>query len=300
MYLSTDQFATSFPVTSSPSITEMTIHEQGSGTCNEDFLLKDGNLYGVFDGATSLENSPSRSGLSGGFQAASIAAATFRHHVGPLAQAAEVANHRIRTAQGYDRIPSDQRLRLWSTSLAAIRLHGSSFEYCHTGDCMIMLLHHDGSHSLLSPELDIDSETLTLWQQSPDSGQPIHSLLAEQIARVRLQMNVCYGVLNGEPEAMNFLRHGHHSLAGVADILLFTDGLMLPKADPKDRTDWQSFANMYCRGGLGAIRDHVRTVQQTDPACRCYPRFKVHDDIAAIALTVDGVVAPEHTLPQSC
>ena len=74
MYLSTDQFATSFPVTSSPSITEMTIHEQGSGTCNEDFLLKDGNLYGVFDGATSLENSPSRSGLSGGFQAASIAA----------------------------------------------------------------------------------------------------------------------------------------------------------------------------------------------------------------------------------
>jgi hypothetical protein len=300
MYLSTDQFTTSFPVTSSPSYTEMTLHEQGSGTCNEDVLLKEGNLYGVFDGATSLEKNPSRSGLSGGFQAASIAAETFRHHVGPLAQAAEVANHRIRTAQGYDRIPPDQRLRLWSTSLAAIRLHETSFEYCHTGDCMIMILHHDGSHSLLSPELDIDGETLALWQQSPATGQTIHSLLAEQIAEVRLRMNVSYGVLNGEPEAMQFFRHGHHSLAGVSDILLFTDGLMLPKADPTSPTDWHSFADIYCRGGLTALRDHVRTVQQTDPVCRCYPRFKMHDDIAAIAVTVDGVASPECKRPQSC
>ena len=30
-------------------------------------------------------------------------------------------------------------------------------------------------------------------------------------------------------------------------------------------------------------------------------RFEhTYDDIAAIALTVDGVAAPEHTLPQSC
>ena len=300
MYLATDQYSTSFPVASSPSFTMTTIHEQGSGTCNEDVLLKGGNLFGVFDGATSLENSFACSGISGGFQAASIAAETFHHHSGTLAQAAEKANHRIRVAQGHDRIPLNQRLRLWSTSLAAIRLHGSSFEYCHTGDCMIMLLHHDGGHSLLSPELDIDSETLALWQQSPDSGQPIHSLLVEQIAKVRLQMNVGYGVLNGEPEAMNFLRYGHHSLAGVADILLFTDGLMLPKADPTGLTDWQSFADIYCRGGLTALRDHVRTVQQTDPACRCYPRFKMHDDIAAIAVTVDGLASPECKLPQSC
>jgi hypothetical protein len=300
MYLATDQYSTSFPVVSSPSFTMTTIHEQGSGSCNEDVLLSEGNLCGVFDGATSLEKSYARNGISGGFQAASIAAETFRHHAGPLAQAAEVANHRIRTAQGHDRIPQNQRLRLWSTSLAAIRLHGSSFEYCHTGDCMIMLLHHDGSHSLLSPELDIDSETLALWQQSPDSSRPIHSQLAEQIAKVRLQMNVSYGVLNGEPEAMSFLRHGHHSLAGVADILLFTDGLMLPKADPTGLTDWQSFADIYCRGGLTALRDHVRTVQQTDPACRCYPRFKMHDDIAAIAVTVDGLASPECKLPQSC
>jgi hypothetical protein len=165
---------------------------------------------------------------------------------------------------------------------------------------MIMILHHDGSHSLLSPELDIDGETLALWQQSPATGQTIHSLLAEQIAEVRLRMNVSYGVLNGEPEAMQFFRHGHHSLAGVSDILLFTDGLMLPKADPTSPTDWHSFADIYCRGGLTALRDHVRTVQQTDPVCRCYPRFKMHDDIAAIAVTVDGVASPECKRPQSC
>jgi hypothetical protein len=300
MYLTTDQYSTGFPGTSLLPFNVTTLHEQGSGKCNEDVLLNTNNLCGVFDGATSLSGNPFPSGISGGLRAATIAADTFRHHDGPLKKAAEEANYRIRAAQGFERIPLDQRLHLWSTSLAVIRVHESSFDYCHTGDSMIMLLHHDGSHTLLSPELDIDGETLELWRQSPDTGGTIHSLLAEQIASVRLQMNRSYGVLNGEPESTRFLRHGKHSLAGVSDILLFTDGLILPKTDPAGPTDWHSFTNIYRRGGLASIRDHVRTVQATDPACRRYPRFKMHDDIAAVAVTFDGIDAPGRTLPQSC
>ncbi len=300
MFLSTDQYSTGFPATSAVSCSVTTLHEQGSGTCNEDVLLHGNTLCGVFDGATSLTENPSRSGLPGGLQAAGIAAETFRHHAGSLTQAAEEANHRIRAAQGYEQIPQDQRLHLWSTSLAVIRLHHSSFEYCHTGDCMIMLLHSDGGHTLLSPELDIDSETLELWRQSTDTGGAIHALLAAQIADVRLQMNRSYGVLNGEPEAMDFFRHGRHGLAGVTDILLFTDGLMLPKADPARPTDWHHFADIYRRGGLAGLRDHVRAAQETDPQCRRYPRFKMHDDIAAVAVSLSGPESPGCTLFQSC
>jgi hypothetical protein len=113
---------------------------------------------------------------------------------------------------------------------------------------------------------------------------PIYHHLAEQIHRVRLQMNVSYGVLNGEPQALDFIHHGYQDLDGVRDILLFTDGLYPPRETPQNGNDWQSLVNLYRCGGLPAVRDHVRHLQQTDPSCRKYPRFKQHDDIAAVAI----------------
>ena len=296
MYLSTDQLFSSCSFSPKPFHAVETLHEQGSGEQNEDVLLRGENIFGVFDGATSLEKFYDTAGSTGGLRAARIAADTFRNESGSLPQIAGKANRLLRQAQERCRIPLHERQRLWSTSLAVVRLGDTSFEYCYTGDSMILLLHDDGDHTLLSPELDIDRETLTLWQNSPISEQPIHTCLAEQIVRVRLEMNVRYGVLNGEPESMHFLRHGRKSLANVTDILLFTDGLALPKADPREPSDWQSFVDLYRAGGLAAIRDHVRSFQIRDPACRLYPRFKMHDDIAAIAVTIDrGSASPDHT-----
>ena len=300
MYLSTDQLSIACPNAFQSQYAVETLHEQGSGKQNEDILLLSGPLFGVFDGATSLDKYHNQDGATGGLCAASIAAATFKDHSGSLPQAADVANRLLRETQILCRIPLNQRQRLWSTSMAVIRMHAASFEYCQTGDSMIMLLYRDGGCRLLSPELDIDGETLELWQNATGGDQPIHTLLADQITKVRLQMNVTYGVLNGEPESMDFLRHGHESLAGVSDILLFTDGLLLPKTDPRSPSDWQTFADLYRSGGLTAIRNHVRALQREDSTCRRYPRFKTHDDIAAIAVTVGHDNAwPAHMHPRS-
>lgn len=300
MYLSTDQLSIACPSASQPLYSVETLHEQGSGEQNEDILLWSGALFGVFDGATSLDKYYDQDGATGGLCAASIAAATFRDHSDSLPQAAEEANRLLRETQIRCRIPLNQRQRLWSTSMAVIRMHASSFEYCHTGDSMIMLLYRDGGCRLLSPELDIDGETLELWQNASSGDLPIHTLLADQITKVRLQMNITYGVLNGEPESMHFLRDGRESLAGVSDILLFTDGLLLPKTDPRSPSDWQTFADLYRSGGLTAIRNHVRALQREDSTCRRYPRFKTHDDIAAVAVSIGHDNAwPAHTHPLS-
>lgn len=292
MYLSAEQLATLSPCPAVPRHTVETLLEKGSGALNEDVLLTGDELFGVFDGATSLDTRKF-AGLTGGLLAARIAARTFQEESGCLDSLADRANRRIRHALLTENVSMSDRHRLWSTSLAVIRLTADRFEYCQTGDAMILLIHDDGSHRLVVPETDIDRETLHLWQKaSPAPATTIQDLLAEQIHRVRLQMNVSYGVLNGEPEAMRFLRHGYVDLAGVSDILLFTDGLFLPRENPLDSDDWQRLVDLYRNGGLQAVRSHVRRLQRQDPTCRKYPRFKRHDDIAAVAIRLHRTPQP--------
>lgn len=293
MYLSTEQFtlSPSFPAT--PRYQVQTLLEKGSGALNEDVLLQTGDLFGVFDGATSLDRRNFFGGLTGGLLAARIAAFAFREGTGDLAQRADAANRRIRTALLAENVSLRERHRLWSTSLAVVNLAEENFEYCQTGDALILLIEDDGGYRLLTPEIDIDRETLQLWKKAQvEPTTTIQDLLAEQIHRVRLQMNVSYGVLNGEPEAMHFLRHGYENLAGVSDILLFTDGLFLPRENPLESDDWQHLVSLYRGGGLQAVREHVRRLQREDPSCRKYPRFKQHDDIAAVAIQLHGSPQP--------
>jgi len=42
--------------------------------------------------------------------------------------------------------------------------------------------------------------------------------------------------------------------------------------------------NLACERGLDGLRDHVRSQEAADPDMKRYPRFKKHDDIAAIAI----------------
>jgi hypothetical protein len=293
MYLSSEQFAIPRPCPALPHYTVETLLEKGSGELNEDVLLRADDLFGVFDGATSLDKRSFADGLTGGLLAAQIAALTFQKEQGCLANIADKANNHIRNTLLAENVSMTERHRLWSTSLAVIRLAEGRFEYCQTGDALILLIDNDGGFCMVTPEIDIDRETLHQWKKLPATQTAtIHDVLADQIHRVRLQMNVRYGVLNGEPEAVNFLRHGYHELAGVSDILLFTDGLFLPRENPLACDDWHSLVDLYRVGGLQAVRNHVRRLQQEDPTCRKYPRFKQHDDIAAVAIKLYGSLQP--------
>lgn len=298
MFLETDQYhlPTAIPALAGPRVD--TLCQQGSGPRNEDLVLADQDLYGVFDGATSLEGETFDGGRkSGGQLAAAIAAKTFAETGGPLARRAVLANRRLAEAQRACGIDGRQRHRLWSTSLAVVRLDEDTFEYCQTGDAMILLLLTNGGHRLLTPEVDIDGETLALWQRAAEAGaSDIYQALGQQIRRVRLAMNVTYGVLNGEERAVKFLRHGREELAGVSDILLFTDGLFLPCRTPGATGNWEEFAAIYRRQGLAGLHHQVRRRQKTDPDCHIYPRFKRHDDIAAVAINLHGASQPAMAL----
>ena len=286
MYLSTEQ--RTFANLSRPLHRHKvkSLLEKGSGEFNEDVLLEEGDLLGVFDGATSLDKRRFQEGLTGGLLAARTAAQAFQGNRCSLDQLAKEANQNIQNAQLDESIGLDERHKLWSTSLAVVHLDGNRLEYCQTGDALILFILKDGGYKVITPDIDIDRDTLQLWKEmqvSPDAL--IHEVLVEQIHKVRLAMNISYGVLNGEPEALEFIRHGYEDLTDVSDILLFTDGLQLPRENPLEEQDWQSFVELYRQGGLQLVRDHVRHLQLQDPACRKYPRFKIHDDIAAVAIS---------------
>jgi serine/threonine protein phosphatase PrpC len=285
MYISSEQLA--YPKLNRPVNNQRvwSLLEKGSGEFNEDVLLEAGDLFGVFDGATSLDKRRFRDGQTGGLLAAKTAALTFQGNRCPLDQLAEKANRNILQAQLNESIALDERHKLWSTSLAVIRLDGNRLEYCQTGDALILFIHRDGSYRMVTPDIDIDRDTLQLWKEMQESPEPpMHGALANQIEKVRLEMNICYGVLNGEPQALDFIRHGYEDLNNVSDILLFTDGLHLPRENPLEDHDWHFFVELYRQGGLQTVRNHVRFLQQQDPECRKYPRFKLHDDIAAVAI----------------
>lgn len=261
--------------------------EQGSGSLNEDVLLRDGNMFGVFDGATSLNRETFAGGRTGGLLAAESAALAFRRNGASLLDLAARANRSIKEAMAEQQVVLDNKSDLWSTSAAVVRLHADRFEWCQVGDCQILVLYRDGSYRLLATPPGHDLETLCLWKQmTSKKGEPIGEVLADQILKVRQGMNIQYGVFNGEEAAMRFVRNGETALEGVSDILLYTDGLSLPRKNPEEGEDLAAFASLYRQGGLRAIRNRVRRMQQEDPACHTYPRFKNHDDIAAIAIPV--------------
>ena len=272
-----------------------TVYEKGSSDLNEDRFLVGEGLYGVFDGATSLDSQKRLDGKTGGAMAAQIAQETFADAKTNLFEAAVEANRRIRLTQISAGLSVDKRHTLWSTSMAVVRVSGDQIEYCQTGDALIMLLYEDNSHTFLTPELDIDRETMMLWKKLNNSVKnkrdSIYTALNVQIKKVRLQMNREYGVLNGEPEAVDFVQHGSKKLTGVTDILLFTDGLYLPKEDPEQKSDWTTFIDLYQRGGLQGVRDTVRSLQRSDRRLALYPRFKLHDDIAAVAVGINSKIS---------
>ncbi|WP_300668758.1 protein phosphatase 2C domain-containing protein [Desulfoluna sp.] len=262
------------------------IHEQGTGVMNEDALLISGNLFGVFDGATSLDKTTFAHGETGGYLAATIAEEMFHSNDASLFELADKANTAILREMVSKGVDVKKKEHLWSTSAAVGRVEDGMFDWVQSGDSLILVIYEDHTHELLVQDFDHDLETLKLWKETAAtrSGSILDELNV-QIRKVRAGMNITYGVINGEETALDFLNHGSLNLTGVAHILMFTDGLFIPREDPEAESNFKELVSLYLAGGLEGVRDHVRSLEKTDPGCRKYPRFKSHDDIAAIALS---------------
>ena len=263
-----------------------TLTDEETGRLSEDALLNNNPLFGVFDGATSLVPYRDKQGRTGAYLAAQIARATFEHGKKPLEELANETNGNIRTEMKKKGINTSKKENLWGTTAAAIKLGKESFEYVQIGDSLILAIYNDNSYKLVVDYHDHDKEVLTKWKKLADKKtKNISEAINGDLVKLRRTSNKKYGVINGEKVMAKFLNAGTESLQNVKHILLFTDGLILPKENPKDKADFDTFVKLYLEGGLMAIKDFVREKETKDPDCWKYPRYKKHDDIAAIAIT---------------
>ncbi len=261
-------------------------YQAGGARPCEDQLICAGDLFGVFDGSSSLVPDL-YDGWTGAWWASHLVSSEFARNDAPLLDLSARANDRLRVAMVNDGVPYDDKLACWSTSAAVVKVQEDRLEWVQIGDSQIIAIDASGGYRLLSEYRNHDRLTLrrlkSLFEQ--DDPDP-HGTLRPYIERVRLQMNRQYGAMNGDREALNFLKPGRCSLQGIRHVLLFTDGLLPPAENPDEDHDLQWLVDLYLEGGLALVQKCVRTKEQSDPDCRIYPRFKPHDDIAAIALSM--------------
>jgi hypothetical protein len=262
------------------------LYKKGSGALNEDAYFLDGRMVGVFDGATALNGSLYEDGKTGGYYASRLARDTFRAGDAPLLKLTHRANRRILKAMQQRGVDLRHKENLWCTSLAVVHVGTDEFEWVQSGDSLILTIDGDHNYQVLVPDHCHDLETLCMWRDMAACGTPaIFESLKEQIIAVRRRVNVTYGALNGESEALDFISRGRRHLAGIRHILLFTDGLFIPQEYPEHGHRLDMLVERFLGGGLQAVYQYVNKLQTSDPLCRRYPRFKPHDDIAAVAIS---------------
>jgi len=255
-----------------------TVYVQGVKDVNEDELLVGKDIFGVFDGATGLV--PYRNGIdeTGGQIAARIAKKVFASSSEPLEKLAIKANTEIAYAMTQNGIDTSNAVHRWSTTAAVVRVREDVLEFTAIGDSCILGILSDGGYRLLVPYQNQDAPLLQVRKSLTSEEK------RERLMSLRKEANVTYGCLNGDARAERFLHTGRYEKALFDSVLIFTDGLMLPKRDALGDEDWNTFVELHRAGGLQNIVKYVRTQEKADSSCERFPRFKIHDDVAAIAI----------------
>ncbi len=267
------------------------ITEQGVGKMNEDALFIGEGKYGVFDGASSLNGYSDEAGRTGGYLAANILKETFEHSDSSLVETARKANQNIAEAMKEKGIDTEKTENVWGSTLAVVELDTlhKKFEWVQVADALILIINKDGTHEVaIKDDYDHDRATMVLWKEMADQGiTDIRTKLQDKLIELRRKANIEYGTANGNPNMEKFLRRGAGSLEDVAHILMFTDGMIPPKKDPRASDDFSELVSWFLEGGLSNVKDRIRERENNDPDCKEYTRYKKSDDIGAIAISFE-------------
>lgn len=271
---------------------------KGVGKMNEDTLISNDalSLYGVADGVSSLIPFQSKEELTGGFIASNEVKTYFESLLvsNNLIDDLEKVNERIRTNMNNYAIDMKKKEQLWGTAVAVVKVVENGIEFIQTGDCMILSVYQNGEVRPLThlQVAHLESLALEKWKEGIGQGILSREELMSQVKDIllsnRRKSNSVegYGVLNGESQAADYFEYGKINKIGLNHLIILTDGMFLPQeVIPSDRRYWDYVAKSILDKGMEQYGIELIELEETDPECIKYHRFKKSDDKAGVLIS---------------
>ncbi|MFF0829357.1 protein phosphatase 2C domain-containing protein [Brevibacillus sp. NPDC003359] len=272
------------------------ISMKGSGKSNEDtYVIQQAkHVYAVIDGITSLIPYENTAGQTGGTLAAELVKKQLEDipEDAALHNYLETINEVLREQMRKSGIQLEQKEVLWGTACAVVRVGDAHIEYAQLGDCMIFAVYEDDTvrpltHTQVS---HLEQAALAKWEEGINEGlctrDELHERCMDILIHNRYQANGPggYGVLNGEPACTDFMEYGRINRVDLKALVLVTDGLFMPRALGGAQPKWEETVLPIVHKGLQRYTDELIALENSDPECIRYVRFKKSDDKTGMIL----------------
>jgi len=156
-------------------------------------------------------------------------------------------------------------------------------------DSIILMIYKDGSHKIFGEKRNHDQGLMLLLKDL--KHRPVDNakeIIMKYVFDLRNRSNIDYGFLNGESEAAKFIAHGRVKLSELSYIVLFSDGLIPLVNDPEFDPQYDEFIKLYTQSGVEGVKDWIRNLENSDTDCNKFIRYKAHDDISIIGITLNS------------
>lgn len=268
----------------------------GSGTMNEDAYVinQEQHVFAVIDGVSSLKMSVQEEEVeqTSGARAAELVKRRLEaiDEETILSDCLVEANQALREEMLLAEVDLEKNEALWGAAAAVVRIQDRHMEYAQTGDCMIFAVYADDTVRPLSyPQVHhLERKAFAKWEEGIRQGlQTREELIASCrsiLAENRYQANTQggYGVINGDPACSQYIEYGRVNRIDLKAVVLLTDGLFMPRAYCEADPRWEETVLPIVHKGLQRYTDELLALENSDPECTKYVRFKKSDDKTGI------------------
>ncbi|MCE4955934.1 hypothetical protein [Macrococcoides caseolyticum] len=264
---------------------------QGVGKMNEDAVVinDDAKIYGVIDGVTSLDGKLV-DGVTPGKRAAEAVKISFEQADAqkPLNNATEFANASIQTEMNQLGVEINHPKDRFQCCHAVVKLGELQAEYTTSADCVIYTI--DKSHLVtqVMPKYQkvVERNNVKMWEDKYPGvydGGKLPDEMLEAIHKAKATANIPggYSVMNGDVKFNQSYNRGKIDTTNLSHILLTTDGFFDIESIGLDK-----FVMKFIEFGLDKMLAYMIDKELEDHDKKKYPRVKLHDDKAAVLITL--------------
>lgn len=268
----------------------------GSGTMNEDAYVinQEQRVFAVIDGVSSLSTGvqESEAARTSGARAAELVKRKLEAMDGKelLTACLVDANDALREEMLLAEVDLKKKEALWGAAAAVVRVQDEHIDYAQTGDCMIFAVYADDTvRPLTYPQVHhLERIAFAKWEEGISQGLPTREALIAScrsiLAENRYQANIQggYGVINGDSACSQYIEYGRINRTELKAMVLLTDGLFMPRAYGGADPSWEETVLPIVHKGLQRYTDELLALENSDPECTKYVRFKKSDDKTGI------------------